>query len=506
MKTEWNMKKILVLFCAFVALCACEKAYSVAEDGLSAPVSFNLTVSYPDSGVDATKAALKEGWEDGDVVYVFFKDIMTKYLKLSFNNGTWTTEAPGGRFDDADFTGQNVRRMTAVYIPHYEVDVTYDQQYDRIALTNAADGTTIYTWYMSANADYTFSNGEVSGGLTMTKPRNVVQFYVPNVPEADAPLYRLREANLKPTHCSTIYSSGLSTGTRAAGISLKGFAYKGGVLFGAYLDAAGKETAYSFQLVKYLSADNPCAVGTHVISGTRTIKAGYVVRFPELSHDAWTYGQWVDMGTAGKWATGNLTDDGQGSGSIVAPNATGKYYAWGETVGHERNSSGEFTSHSFNWDTYQHGNASSYALTKYCTDDVYGNKDDLTELTRGDVDCDDAATKNLGSGWRMPAEAEYEELSNTSKFNWVWQDSAYTINGMLVTCKATGLSMFLPAAWCGGDSSFAGFGVYGFCWASTLNTDTSGGACVLQFSNAFHGLGSRSRFIGCPVRAVKVPE
>ena len=53
-------------------------------------------------------------------------------------------------------------------------------------------------------------------------------------------------------------------------------------------------------------ATKACAEGTYEAKATaKTINAGAVVRFPETTNtSAWTYGKWVDMGSAGRWATG----------------------------------------------------------------------------------------------------------------------------------------------------------------------------------------------------------
>ena len=344
------MKKLFVMLCAAVALFACQKVQPVTvevtpEELPSTPMTFNLTVSQAEAG--ATKA-LKSGWEDGDVIYVFFRGIGKKYLKLSHNGMAWTqtecnTDAGGAAFDESDFRGLYWNTMTAVYIPHYAVTVDYDSQQDVFTLTDE-DGEPIYTYYMAAwNVDYTLDGKTVSGTLTMGKPYDFVQFYVPGIDPAEAPLYRLREEHLRPHALMGVGEErGASAGCLYYGNSLKGFPYKGGVLFAGELTGAGTATDYAFQLVKYVSATKACAEGTYEIKGRKTIDEGVVLRFPALT--AWTYGKWVDMGPAGRWATGNLTDDGgttKGEANIVAPDEAGKYYAWGETVGYAPNGSGE---------------------------------------------------------------------------------------------------------------------------------------------------------------------
>ena len=497
------------MLCAAVALFSCTKEYPVTEEPMASPMTFNLSVSHAEA--DATKA-LKSGWEDGDVVYVFFKNIAQKYLKLSYDGTDWTTtecntEDSGPKFTEDDFSGINDddKLMTAVYIPHYAVRVSFNNA--AIAFFfRAASGEYIYTYYMFAEAvPYEVSGKEVSGTLTMQKPDNFVQFFVPNIPEEDAPLYRLREDNLMPASCFGVtITGGVGFLSRGDGYCLQGFPYKGGVLFAGELTSAGTATDYAFQLVKYASATKACAEGTYEIKGNKTIDAGVVVRFPELSHTAWTYGKWVDMGPAGRWATGNLTDDGSGSGSIVAPDEAGKYYAWGETVGYEPNGSGEFA-HSFDFANYELANGASAQLTKYCNNGWFGDggfMDTLTELTADD----DAATKNLGSAWRMPTAAECSTLVGEDNFAWNWRtgtSDGYAIGGWLVSCDATGLSLFLPAAGYGDFSSLKASGNNGCFWSSSLYTDSPPNAFDLRVNSSNWSVSNDYRRDGLSVRAVK---
>ena len=509
------MKKLFVMLCAAVALFSCTKEYPVTEEPMASPMTFNLSVSHAEA--DATKA-LKSGWEVGDVVYVFFNNIKQKYLKLSYDGTAWTqtecnTEEGGAKFEPSDFSAidEADRLMTAVYIPYYDVTVTYDDSFGAFFLRDASMEY-FYTYFMSAEgAAYTVSGKTVSGTLAMEKPDGFVQFFVPGIDPAEASLYRLREDNLMSVSCAGVLLGGfIEFRFGGDGYCLQGFPYQGGVLFAGYLNTAGTATDYAFQLVKYVSATKACAEGTYEIKGRKTIDEGVVLRFPELTNAAWTYGKWVDMGPAGRWATGNLTDDGgttKGEANIVAPDEAGKYYAWGETVGYEPNGSGEFA-HSFDFANYKLANGAHNKLTKYCRISSYGNEgntDDLTELTRSDGDCDDAATKNLGSAWRMPTDEECGKLVSTDNFDWSWQDSGYDIKGRLVTCKDTGLSMYLPAAGQGIGISLLALGDYGYYWASTFITDNPFNAYDLSVGSSHRYVFNDIRCYGQSVRPVYAP-
>ena len=475
------MKKIFAILCATLALFACSKEQPVAVDeNISVPMVFNFTVNHPHEA-QPTKA-LKNGWEEGDVIYVFFNTISGGYLRMRYNGSSWFT-SPEGNLSANLFEGisDSNKRMTAVYIPHENVMVDYDDVEELFTFTDKL-GQPIYTYYMIAESvPYTVTlrttpstTATVNGTLDMTKPNLFVQFFVPGISEDEAPLYRLREDSLAPKALIGVYTDAIShCAEEKHGVCLKGFPYKGGVLFSGLLISAGVATDYSFQLVKYVSETLACAEGTYVIEGNRTISPGVVMRFPGLDDLSWTYSKWVDMGPAGKWATGNLTDDGGttiGEANLVPPGMTGKYYAWGETSGHEPNGESTF-SHSFSWSTTPY-NISSIQFSKYTDTDF------LTQLEA----IDDAAIVNLGSNWHIPTKAEYEMLVDPTDYLWEWQNS--NALGSIVTSKETGLSMFMPSTGFGGSSQIHMLGQIGYYWTSTRWSQKTYAACPLYFDDS----------------------
>ena len=128
----------------------------------------------------------------------------------------------------------------------------------------------------------------------------------------------------------------------------------------------------------------------------------------------------VDLGLSVKWATCNI--------GAETPEQQGLLYAWGETTPKE-----EYT-----WDNYKFG--PDTALSKYCTKpDVawHGFTDAKTTLELSD----DAAHVNWRGRWRMPTQAEWNEL--IEKCTWT-QTEYMGVKGYDV--KATnGNRIFLPA-------------------------------------------------------------
>ena len=167
--------------------------------------------------------------------------------------------------------------------------------------------------------------------------------------------------------------------------------------------------------------------------------------------------QWVDLGLPSglKWATCNV--------GATSPEGYGDYFAWGETE----------PKSNYDWSTYKYCNGSSSTLTKYNTDSSRGSVDNKTTLEL----IDDAARVNWGGKWRMPTQAEQEELINNCTWTLTTQNG---VIGYKVTSKTNGNSIFLPAAGYRDGTSFYG-GSYGYSWSSSLDESYPYRACELFF-------------------------
>ncbi len=218
---------------------------------------------------------------------------------------------------------------------------------------------------------------------------------------------------------------------------------------------------------------------------------------------------WVDLGLSVKWATANV--------GASKPQDYGNYYAWGETT----------TKETYDWSTYKYG--SCFELTKYCDNSSCG-KDGFTDSKTTLDLSDDAAYVNWGGKWRMPTEAQQDELRY--ECYWVWTESYNNSNvkGYIVYKAKTSSDkgkeinkgetpsssytlsdahIFLPAAGYrfSGDGRYAGSN--GYFWSSSLTTDYPYGAwCVyfltddVYYNGDFHYTGSDDRSYGRSVRAV----
>ncbi len=170
--------------------------------------------------------------------------------------------------------------------------------------------------------------------------------------------------------------------------------------------------------------------------------------------------QWVDLGLSVKWATCNV--------GASSPSDYGNYYAWGET-----RTKSEYTM----------DNCSTYGI----------NIGDISGDSRYD-----AARANWGGTWRLPTQAEMQELID--KCTWTWTSQGGR-NGYRVT-GPNGSSIFLPAAGYRYGSSLNVAGDYGYYWSSPPFESAARIACSLYFVSSDHSLDWYYRYSGQSVRPV----
>ena len=115
---------------------------------------------------------------------------------------------------------------------------------------------------------------------------------------------------------------------------------------------------------------------------------------------------------------------------------------------------------------------------------------------------DDAATRKLGSPWRMPTLVEIRELLDANNCTWTWttQDGK---NGYEVKSKTNGNSIFLPAAGYRGGSALYYAGSGGYFWSCSLDAAYSDYARGLFFDSDEHDWYNIDRFCGFSVRPVR---
>lgn len=201
---------------------------------------------------------------------------------------------------------------------------------------------------------------------------------------------------------------------------------------------------------------------------------------------------YVDLGlpSGTLWATCNI--------GANSPEEYGDYFAWGETKGYNSGKT------DFDLDTYRWCNGHYNEMTKYCTYSKYGYNgftDDKTEL---DLE-DDAAYVNWGPDWCMPSIKQFVELINSSNTTTEWT-TQNGVNGIKITSKTNGNSIFLPAAGYRRSSSLSRAGSYGSYWSRSLSSDHPYCAGYLDFASGSIYADGDNRYLGESVRPVRSSE
>ena len=210
----------------------------------------------------------------------------------------------------------------------------------------------------------------------------------------------------------------------------------------------------------------------------------------------------VDLGLPSGllWADKNI--------GAVGPEDAGLYFAWGETVGYTAEQIGTDKYFNLNWSDYFDTTDGGSTFNKYY-------KSGLTALEASD----DAAAVNMGSEYRMPSKADFEELVSTCNVTFIdlsgnefsmsdAQSDGITkdnLKGIRFT-GTNGNSIFLPAAGYCYNSNLNAVSSNGYLWSSSLNSDDakSVSAYILCFRlDPYLNISTGRRFFGQPVRGVK---
>jgi len=460
------MKKTLLFSAVVLVLAACSNLNPVKEEGPidASKIVFNIQVK----NADATKG-VKTAWENGDVVYAFFQDNTSQYVKMTYNGTSWAyTDKDGGTtFSHLTLTASG-KKVSAVYMPAFVCSAAPAYETDKWTF-----GFVNGYFQTAESVDYTVTSTSdvmtLSATLSLAAPAGISQVFIPNT-EYSAPASG-NEHVLTATHIIPFTFSGIAPGGAAAyGTNYNGFpltAYSGtigsdtGYYFWGILESAG-EYDFTFQLVER-NADKKYAISSKSKSVHKTVGSSFAAKLTGLTNN----GNFVSLGYAGGplWATGNIDKT---HSKIVDPLEAGEYFMYGLT------------------DPY------SSSQTAYT-----GTEDPLP--TSADV------AYSVNKSWRIPTADQFDALINASNTTTDWKTDWTNIGtakgGRLITSKVNGISLFFAAA--GGylNGTFSGAGNGGEYWSSTPYD--WGHAYYLYFVSGSISTKNQTRASGYSVRPVK---
>ena len=167
-----------------------------------------------------------------------------------------------------------------------------------------------------------------------------------------------------------------------------------------------------------------------------------------------------------KWAKSNL-------GASV-PQSAGLYFSWGNLDGHPAGAGYDFSQ------------------------EVYDNTPAAT-ITENLSLNQDAARAILGTPWRMPTAAEFQELVDNCTCVWT---TIKGVNGRLFTSNVNGNTLFIPAVGDYSGKSLNNNNAGGYYWTSSYASAANAYRLTLNSNNVDPAASSARRF-GFSVRAVQ---
>lgn len=229
----------------------------------------------------------------------------------------------------------------------------------------------------------------------------------------------------------------------------------------------------------------------------------YIVEKNILYYMKNTKYDFVDLGLPSglKWAAWNV--------GATKPEESGLYFAWGEDKGYvvtrgelQDESQGVYTAVITNADGTETTKtfAQDYSDYKHYENDElikYNGNDGLTTLKTEDDGC-----YLTEKAMRMPTYDDCAELVENTTSAWTENYNDSGINGLTLTSKTNGNSIFVPAVGAVYSGMLDVFGLYSVLWSSSLSSSVRG-AFRFGFDSGGLDLDVSGRFEGLPLRAVR---
>lgn len=486
---RFSLLLMVVLPLLFVA---CSKEEVIPE---YPGITFNFSVGE----LDFETRAVKTGWADGDVLYLWFNPMTQAQpdLTLTYDGSDWKAgtlrngcklDAEGSFqvvYDGADglhASGSAYRDGFIFQNPSESIDIS------------GKAAASVFTSDLQAcceNVAYKFSDNCLTASIKGWKLLTDFQVTLTGVYNGEFALLCESKSDCIVVDEGFKMSGGnngsVSVSAQSADHYASGTAAKGQVVFYySRINDSEISSTITFTLVPKVNGVYVYDRAIIYSPGEKKLKKAGSLQAVTIPYTKFVRTpDAVDMGLSVQWSTFNL--------GAAAPGEYGYQYAWGELEPDDE----------YYWDTYSYCLDAYDKMTKYCPLDKesfwgdYGDPDGKTVLDAED----DVVSVKLGGKWRMPTEKEWKELADNC--SWMW-GAKYGLNGYTVTSKSTGNSIFLPADGYCTQQTHSGSGSYGYYWSSSLDTDAPYQAWFLYFNAERHNMLTDSgyRCLGFSVRPV----
>lgn len=489
------MKKLFILFISLFALVACSEllieepvAPDKGQGNQKFKVALNITRSNVFDEFPDTRAAVKSGWADGDVVFLFINGVAApKYLEMEYNDGEWESTPMNGLVaSDLGASGT----LTAVHFPNAKhATVAYQGgEFVFLGLGMPYNGV----FLKATQVRYIFEDG-LLGDVNMEAPAltgsdKYIHFDVSGYDSNH--FYTLFQDNVKPVVFNGVSASGeLNYSIGSAGKAIVGYFDEADSFLGfsGVLDGSAVGTAVNYDFS--INDENACVLYTRNV-GTKTVSASKYIGIGDISGSAWIATEYVNLGIkndAGEslmYAKCNL--------GASSETGWGDYFIWGVPQPRQ----------GVAWSSYPLCNGSRDALTKYCTVSSRGYQGFTDGKTILEPE-DDAATQILRGLWRTPTKDELISLQRSCSSSWVENYKSSGVNGYRYFSNSNGETVFLPAA---GNSTVnfpVGFrNERCFYWSSEVYDSYPYQAFHLFVLGSSYSVGIYDRNNGCTIRPV----
>ena len=432
------MKKVIFAIAAMSLVIA-----SCSKEGTSAPSAnkIKLDVTVADFGSDdsATKAKIKSGWSNGDVISIYYDSSTSKSFDITYDGSKWT----------------GPESITAPGSASGYVKCLYNG-----------------TIKVASTDSYTFSEDVLSFNVSNWKFLTEIQVVVSAISSSKAANYTLACDKFTPLSGDgyTVGSDAITASTGTMGTPVTGIANSDGVAF-VFATAAYSSDVQNF-LFTLTDITEPLAtriVKGYSINKVITEDASKIKAYKIYKDNFQKSVQLWDDGP--KWAYNN----------VGAESATGYgyYFAWGYAEGHVRNSAD---------DGWVKASDSSSSITFYSE-----GFPDFESHTYSDM-----ARAGWGPGWKVPEKTDFDNLLSEC----VVEQVGTGVIGYKFIGKGDYKtdSIFLPAAGYGYGSNIYSDGEDCYYWSSTqLDNDE---AYNIECCKTTYSMSYTYKYYGYSVRPV----